>query len=63
VNTPLTAQLKRGFGQVPLGRAAEAEEISPLVVYLVSDESRYVSGAAIAIDGGETAGNNLRPTN
>jgi 3alpha(or 20beta)-hydroxysteroid dehydrogenase len=63
VNTPLTAHLKRGFGQVPLDRAAEAEEISPLVVYLVSDESRYVSGAAIAIDGGETAGNNLRPTN
>lgn len=63
VNTPLTAHLKRGFGQVPLGRAAAAEEISPLVVYLVSDESRYVSGAAIAIDGGETAGNNLRPIN
>lgn len=62
VNTPLTAELKRGFGQVPLDRAAEAEEVSPLVVYLVSDESRYVSGAAIAIDGGETAGNNLRPT-
>lgn len=63
VDTPLTAHLKRGFGQVPLDRAAEAEEISPLVVYLVSDESRYVSGAAIAIDGGETAGNNLRPVN
>lgn len=63
VNTPLTAHLKRGFGQVPLDRAAEAEEISPLVVYLVSDESQYVSGAAIAIDGGETAGNNLRPIN
>lgn len=63
VNTPLTANLKRGFDQVPLGRAAEAEEVSPLVVYLVSNESRYVSGAAIAIDGGETAGNNMRPMN
>ena len=60
VNTPMTAGFKRGFGQVPAGRAAEANEVSPLVVYLVSDESRYVSGAAIAIDGGETAGNNLR---
>jgi 3alpha(or 20beta)-hydroxysteroid dehydrogenase len=60
VNTPMTAALKRGFGQVPAGRAAEADEVSPLVVYLVSDESRYVNGAAIAIDGGETAGNNLR---
>ncbi|GAA1054303.1 SDR family oxidoreductase [Dietzia natronolimnaea] len=63
VNTPLTAHLTRGFGQVPLDRAADAEEVSPLVVYLVSDESRYVSGTAIAIDGGETAGNNLRPIN
>ena len=60
VETPLTAGLKRGFGQVPAGRAAQAEEISSLVLYLASDESRFVSGAAIAIDGGETAGNNLR---
>ncbi|WP_271396210.1 SDR family oxidoreductase [Neomicrococcus lactis] len=60
VETPLTAGLKRGFGQVPAGRAAQVEEISSLVLYLASDESRFVSGASIAIDGGETAGNNLR---
>lgn len=60
VSTPLTAGLKRGLGQVPAGRAAEVEEISGLVLYLASDESRFVNGAAIAIDGGETAGNNLR---
>ncbi|WP_219922085.1 SDR family oxidoreductase [Brevibacterium oceani] len=60
VNTPLTAGLKRGFGQIPVGRAAEAEEISSLVLYLASDESRFISGASIAVDGGETAGNNLR---
>lgn len=58
--TPLTAGLQRGYGQVPAGRAAQVEEISSLVLYLASDESRYVSGASIAIDGGETAGNNLR---
>lgn len=63
VNTPMTAGLKRGFDQVPLGRAADPEEVSPLIVYLISDESRYVSGANIAIDGGETAGNNMRPMN
>lgn len=63
VNTPLTAGLKRGFGQVPAGRAAEVDEISPLVTFLLSDESRYISGANIAIDGGETAGNNLRAFN
>lgn len=60
VETPLTAGLKRGFGQVPAGRAAQVEEISSLVLYLASDESRFVTGSAIAIDGGETAGNNLR---
>lgn len=60
VTTPLTAGLKRGFGQIPAGRAAEVEEISALVLYLASDESRFVNGASIAIDGGETAGNHLR---
>ena len=60
VETPLTAGLKRGFGQIPAGRAAQVEEISSLVLYLASDESRFVTGSAIAIDGGETAGNNLR---
>lgn len=60
VETPLTAGLKRGFGQVPAGRAAQVEEISSLVLYLASDESRFISGSSIAIDGGETAGNNLR---
>lgn len=60
VTTPLTAGLNRGFGQVPAGRAAEVNEISSLVLYLASDESHFVNGSSIAIDGGETAGNNLR---
>lgn len=60
VKTPLTAGLKRGIGQIPAGRVAEVEEISSLILYLVSDESSFITGANIAIDGGETAGNNLR---
>ncbi|NUP75386.1 MAG: SDR family oxidoreductase [Sinomonas sp.] len=60
VNTPMTAGLKRGFGQIPLGRAAEVSEISDLILFLASDESRFMTGANLAIDGGETAGNNLR---
>ncbi|WP_313823534.1 SDR family oxidoreductase, partial [Citricoccus sp.] len=60
VETPLTAGLQRGLGQVPAGRAAQVEEISSLVLYLASDESRFISGSSIAIDGGETAGNHLR---
>ena len=38
----------------PLGRVGTPEEIAALCVYLASDESSYMTGAAIAIDGGIT---------
>ncbi len=39
----------------PVGRMGTPEEIAALAVYLASDESRYLTGAAIPIDGGWTA--------
>ena len=36
----------------PMGRLATAEEIAPLIVYLASDESAFVTGQAYVIDGG-----------
>ncbi len=39
---------------VPMKRMGTADEIANLVVYLLSDESGYVTGAEIAIDGGAT---------
>jgi 2-keto-3-deoxy-L-fuconate dehydrogenase len=36
----------------PMGRLAQAHEIAPLVVFLASDESAFVTGQAYAIDGG-----------
>jgi NAD(P)-dependent dehydrogenase (short-subunit alcohol dehydrogenase family) len=40
---------------IPLQRHAEPEEIAALFAFLASDDARYITGAAIAIDGGETA--------
>ena len=42
--------------QVPIGRLATPDDITPLVVYLASDESRFVTGAELVVDGGLTAG-------
>jgi 2-keto-3-deoxy-L-fuconate dehydrogenase len=38
----------------PMGRLASAEEIAQLVVYLAADESRFVTGQGIVVDGGWT---------
>jgi NAD(P)-dependent dehydrogenase (short-subunit alcohol dehydrogenase family) len=39
----------------PLGRVAQPDEIASFVAYLLSDESSFITGAALAIDGGYTA--------
>ena len=40
---------------VPLGRTGEALDIANAVVYPASEESRYVTGAEIYVDGGITS--------
>jgi NAD(P)-dependent dehydrogenase (short-subunit alcohol dehydrogenase family) len=41
---------------VPLGYKAMPEDIANGILWLASDESRYVTGAELVIDGGITAG-------
>lgn len=49
------AQARQAFiARQPMGRLAQAEEIAPLVVFLASDESQFVTGQAYAADGGIT---------
>lgn len=40
----------------PLKRIAAADEIANAIIYLASDDARFVTGAAFQIDGGTTAG-------
>jgi acetoacetyl-CoA reductase len=39
--------------QIPIGRLGEPEEIAGLIIYLCSDEAAFVTGANIAINGGQ----------
>ena len=40
---------------VPLRRIGTAEDVAYAVLYLASDESSFVTGAELVIDGGKTA--------
>jgi len=59
IETPMTASAPPAFrvaniAEVPLGRTGTVDEVAPLVVFLISDESSYVSGAEIVVDGGQS---------
>ena len=60
IETPMTASAAPAFraanvAETPLGRTGTVEEVAPLVLFLVSDESSFISGAEIPVDGGMTA--------
>lgn len=46
------AKKERFASRVPIGRMGKAEEIAQAVLFLASDESQYVVGAELVVDGG-----------
>lgn len=65
INTPILDGVKQMFGeeeglaklarQVPLGKVGEPDDIAYAVLYLASDESKFVTGAELKVDGGISA--------
>lgn len=65
IDTPILDPLRAAFGkqeaeaklarQVPLGRIGQPEDVANAALYLISDESRFVTGAEIKVDGGISA--------
>ncbi|MBM3945625.1 MAG: glucose 1-dehydrogenase [SAR202 cluster bacterium] len=62
VLTPMTepavsdpATYKRFTDRIPLGRYGKPEEVAGGVLFLASDESSYITGSELVIDGGWTA--------
>ena len=47
--------LQQTLSRIPLGRIAQPEDIAYAALYLASDESSFVTGSELVIDGGFTS--------
>lgn len=41
--------------RIPIGRIGQPQDLGPLIVYLASDASDFMTGSVVVIDGGQTA--------
>lgn len=53
---PLEEVRKGAISVVPLGRIGQPEEVANAALFLLSNEASFVTGVALAVDGGFTAG-------
>jgi 3-oxoacyl-[acyl-carrier protein] reductase len=49
---PVDAVRQRTVGQIPMGRLGEPREFAALAAFLASERASYITGQAIAVDGG-----------
>lgn len=62
IDTPMLAELmsdparrERRMVHIPMGRLGQAQEIARAALFLASDESSFMTGSALVVDGGITA--------
>ncbi len=62
IDTPLLAELmanpewaRRRLVHIPMGRPGRAEEVAKAALFLASDDSSFITGTALVVDGGITA--------
>jgi NAD(P)-dependent dehydrogenase (short-subunit alcohol dehydrogenase family) len=54
VDTPVTAGLQREVDRYALKHIAEPMEIAQAILFLTGTEPSFITGAALAVDGGRT---------